>query len=69
MAYILSELFVFFCILNTLFWGFFPHSQHCQVAAKMGVKQCAPHWFHVYVMAPIFLLLGVYVRQGSAGLF
>ena len=69
MAYILNDLFVVFCILNVLFWGFFPHSQHCKVASKMGLKKCAPHWVHVYVMAPVFLFLGMYTRQGSAGLF
>lgn len=69
MSFMLSDFFVVLCILNVIFWGFFPHNQHCQVAAKMGISKCAPHWVHVYVMAPVFLLLGMYTRQGSAGLF
>lgn len=69
MKSILNNLFTLFCILNVLFWGFFTHSQHCKLAAMTGIKKCPPHWIHVYVMAPLFLLLGLYSRQGSAGLF
>jgi|MDSZ01.1.fsa_nt_gb hypothetical protein len=66
---ILINLFTLFCIVNVIFWGFFSHSQHCKLAAKMGVSKCPPHWIHVYVMAPVFLFLGLYSHQGSAGLF
>ena len=60
MTNILIKLFALFCIANALFWGFFSHSQHCKVASSFGMKTCPPHWIHVYVMAPIFLLLGLY---------
>jgi hypothetical protein len=64
-----NNLFILFCLLNVLFWGFFSHKEHCKLASKLGVKQCPPHWVHVYVMAPIFLLLALYAHQGSSGLF
>ena len=65
----LNNLLTLFCLVNVLFWGFFSHKQHCNLASNLGVKQCPPHWVHVYVMAPIFLLLALYSHQGSAGLF
>lgn len=65
----LNNVFILFCVVNALFWGFFTHSQHCKLAAMTGIKKCPPHWIHVYVMAPLFFLLGLYLRQGSAGLF
>tara|TARA_Y100001980_G_C14490846_1_gene267965 strand:+ start:373 stop:582 length:210 start_codon:yes stop_codon:yes gene_type:complete len=69
MKNLFNSLFTLFCIINVLFWGFFSHEQHCRLAYTLGSKTCPPHWVHVYVMAPIFLLLGVYSHQGSAGLF
>ena len=63
------NLLVLFFLVNALFWGLASHRQHCKVASMMGVKKCPPHWIHVYVMAPLFFLLGLYLRQGSAGLF
>ena len=64
-----SKLVTLFCLLNVLFWGFFSHSQHCKLASNLGIKKCPPHWVHVYVMAPLFLLLALYSHQGSSGLF
>ena len=66
---IINNLFVLFCLVNVLFWGFFFYEKHCKLAEMLGSKKCAPHWVHVYVMAPIFLLLAMYLSQGSAGLF
>ena len=66
---IISDLFTLFCVVNVIFWGFFSHEKHCKLAAMLGSKKCPPHWVHVYVMAPVFLLLGMYSRQCSAGLF
>lgn len=64
-----SKLVTLFCLLNVLFWGFFSHSQHCKLASSLGIKKCPPHWVHVYVMAPLFLLIALYSHQGSSGLF
>lgn len=69
MKNMLKNLFTIFCIINVIFWGFFSHSQHCKLAAKFGIKKCPPHWVHVYVMSPVFLLLALYSQQGSSGLF
>lgn len=66
---IVNDLFTLFCVVNVIFWGFFSHEKHCKLAAMFGFKKCPPHWVHVYIMAPVFLLLGIYSRQGSAGLF
>ena len=53
---------------NALFWGFASHKQHCSLAAKLGVKQCPPHWIHVYVMGLGSFLVSLYLAQGRAGL-
>lgn len=47
----------FFVVLillsQALFWGLFEHSQHCSVAAALGVRACAPHWVHL-LMGVVF---------------
>ena len=55
-------------IANALFWGLARHSQHCKLAAMSGVKKCAPHWVHVYVLGLGSFVVALYLRQGRAGL-
>lgn len=48
------RLFVVLILLSqALFWGLFPHSAHCSVAAALGVSDCAPHWAHL-LMGVVF---------------
>ncbi|MAU37538.1 MAG: hypothetical protein CMD14_09275 [Flavobacteriales bacterium] len=64
----IRKLLFFFFLANALFWGFARHGQHCRLAAKMGVKKCAPHWVHVYVMGLGSFVAALYMKQGRAGL-
>lgn len=52
----------FFVVLvllsQALFWGLFPHSAHCSVAAMLGVTDCPPHWIHL-AMGVVFFLATV----------
>lgn len=68
MMTIIRQILILFFLLNALFWGFASHKQHCSLAAKMGVKQCPPHWIHVYVMGLGSFLISLYLAQGRAGL-
>ena len=63
-----KQFLVALLLLNAIFWGLFPHSVHCKVAASFGVKQCPAHWIHVYVMGLLSFVLALYVQQGLAGL-
>jgi hypothetical protein len=63
-----KQLLVALLLINAIFWGLFPHSAHCKVAANFGIKQCPPHWIHVYVMGLLSFVMALYVQQGSAGL-
>ena len=64
----LRNLFYLFFLANALFWGLARHSQHCKLAAMSGVKKCAPHWVHVYVLGLGSFVVALYLRQGRAGL-
>lgn len=54
---------VSFLLINACFWGLFSHKTHCEVAAFFGVKQCPPHWVHVYVMGILSFVLAISIQQ------
>ena len=56
------KLLTIFLTINALFWGLMPHSTHCNVALKMGLKNCPPHYIHL-LMGLLFYLLSVYIEQ------
>tara|TARA_B100001093_G_C26353665_1_gene811397 strand:- start:38 stop:238 length:201 start_codon:yes stop_codon:yes gene_type:complete len=56
-------------LLNAIFWGLASHRQHCKFAYMFGIKNCPPHWIHVYVMGLGFFILSLLVKQGDAGFF
>lgn len=58
-------LMIFF-LANAVFWGLFPHSLHCKLAALSGIKQCPPHWIHVYVIGLGSFIAALYIQQGTA---
>ena len=69
MAYLsgtVKMLLIAFLLVNAIFWGLYPHSIHCSVAAMMGVKKCPAY---VYVMGLGSFILALYIKQGGAGLF
>ena len=64
----LKNLLLLFFFVNALFWGFASHKNHCKLAKMFGVKNCPPHWIHVYVMGLGSFAVCLYLVQGSAGL-
>ena len=63
-----TDLLILFFLANAIFWGLFPHSKHCELVSKLGIKKCPPHWIHVYVMGLGSFLVALYLKQGKAGL-
>lgn len=65
----MHSLLILFFLANAVFWGLFPHSEHCKFAAMFGMKdKCPPHWIHVYVIGLGSFLIALYLKQGRAGL-
>lgn len=58
-----KSIFVLFLLLNALFWGLFTHKSHCQFVSYFGIKNCPPHWIHVFVMGMGSFILAVLVQQ------
>lgn len=57
-----KSLVLAFLVLNAIFWGLYPHSAHCNVAAALGVTNCPSHWLHI-ATGVVFFLLAVVVAQ------
>ena len=59
-----------FLALNAIFWGLFPHTEHCKVftyfknVTKSSMK-CPEHKYHV-LMGFVFYILSVYYAQKDA---
>ncbi len=62
----LHTLVMIFFLGNAVFWGLFPHSTHCKLAAMTGIKNCPPHWIHVYVIGLGSFIAALYLQQGTA---
>lgn len=58
----LKNIIVLFFVVNAIFWGLFSHSQHCSVAASLGVINCPPHLIHL-LMGLISFIIAIYVQQ------
>ena len=58
----LKKIVVLFFLLNALFWGLASHSQHCSLAAAIGVINCPPHYIHM-LMGVISFVIAVYIQQ------
>ena len=54
-----------FFLVNALFWGLWPHSTHCAVAAALGMTKCVPHLVHV-VLGIAFFVVAVLIVQWNA---
>ena len=59
---ILRTLLVAFLAVNALFWGLWPHSAHCGVAATLGIADCPSHMIHLAI-GLVFFVLAVVVAQ------
>lgn len=53
---------VAFFAVNALFWGLFPHREHCRLAAAFGIKKCPSHWLHIGI-GIISFLIAVVIAQ------
>ena len=62
----MHSMLMFFFLANAVFWGLFPHSQHCKLATMSGIKKCPPHWIHVYVVGLGSFIAALYLQQGTA---
>ena len=47
---------------NALFWGLFPHSDHCKVGILVGIKKCPSYIVHLG-LGLVFYILAVLVAQ------
>ena len=50
-----------FLLVNAVFWGLYPHSDHCSLLAKLGVVACPPHSIHV--LTGLVAFLGAVLNQ------
>ena len=51
----LKQIIVAFLAINAIFWGLFPHSDHCAVASVF-TNSCLPHSVHVSIGVICFML-------------
>ena len=46
-----------FFVINAIFWGLFPHKQHCALAMATGTMSvCPPHYIHIIIGIVSFLI-------------
>jgi hypothetical protein len=57
----LKQIIVAFLAINAIFWGLFPHSDHCAVASVF-TNSCLPHSVHVSI-GVICFVIAVVVAQ------
>ena len=67
--FVAKQFLIAFFLINAVFWGLFPHSDHCNLASKLGRKTCAPHWVHVYGFGLLSFIISLYIKQGFAGFY
>ena len=51
----LKQIIVAFLAINAIFWGLFPHSDHCAVASVF-TNSCLPHSVHVSIGVICFVI-------------
>ena len=57
-----------FFLINALFWSLASHQQHCDLVSNFKIKDCPPHWVHVWILGLGSFIIAVYLLQGDAGL-
>ena len=62
---VIKFILALFFLINALFWGLWPHSSHCTVAAAFGMTKCVPHLVHV-VLGVAFFAVTVLIVQWNA---
>ena len=58
----LKQIIVAFLAINAIFWGLFPHSDHCAVASVF-TNSCLPHSVHVSIGVICFVIAVVVAQQ------
>jgi len=51
-----------FLIVNSLFWGLYPHEQECQLSRFIGVEKCPSFLIHVLI-GTVFYIAAVFVSH------
>lgn len=57
-----KNILVAFLAINAIFWGLFPHSDHCAVASLI-TNSCLPHSVHVSIGVICFMLAVMIAQQ------
>jgi|TARA_B110000483_G_C17750662_1_gene372190 hypothetical protein len=57
-----KNIIVLFFAINGLFWALASHSQHCSIAAMVGISSCPPHYIHL-IMGIISFIIAIYIQQ------
>jgi len=65
---IIKLLFVLFFVINALFWGLWPHSAHCSLAAAFGMTKCVPHIMHISLGIAFFLVAVLIAQWGNVSM-
>lgn len=51
-----------FLLINSIYWGFFSHNDHCNLLGQIGVK-CLSHNFHLFFSVLFFVSALVLVQR------
>ena len=59
----LKEAIIVFLLINAVFWGFMPHSTHCQLVARLTDRPCPPHIVHLIFSVICFVMAIVLAQE------
>ena len=51
-----------FLIVNSLFWGLYPHSEHCNMGYFIGLKSCPSYLIHIAI-GVLFYLTAMFIMH------
>ena len=54
-----------FLIVNSLFWGLYPHKEKCEMSYLLRIKRCPSFLLHVLI-GTFFYLLAIMVAHSNS---
>ena len=51
-----------FLVVNALFWGLFPHNNHCKMGSWLGFENCPSHYTQL-IIGVFFYILSILTAQ------
>ena len=51
-----------FLIVNSLFWGLYPHTEKCEIAYLIGLKKCPSFLVHM-IIGIIFYITAILITH------